>query len=109
MEFKEIKETVKGINFEELRNDSDVYLEVVILRKDLAHLTSSLTKYFGLPAWPSKNKLTPKMEESIADFGGVMAGQTLYFNSDATQVIFAMLWPWQDRQHITMKMVLKKQ
>lgn len=107
MQFRELKEKIKETSFEELRDESDVYLEVVILKKELPKLAASLEKFFGQPLWPSKNKPSPKIEKTIADFGGIMPGQTLYFSADANQTIFAMLWPWQDGQHTTVKIAKK--
>jgi hypothetical protein len=43
------------------------------------------------------------VQKVIDDFGGIMAGQTLYFTKQADGVIFAMLWPWQDGIRITLK------
>jgi hypothetical protein len=107
MEFKELKEQVKGIGFDELRREQDDYFEAVIIKPRVEELVSALKKFFGTPAWPSKrpfrNKLPLEIEEAIRDFGGIMPGQTLYLRNHECRTIFAMLWPWQDGWHTTVK------
>jgi hypothetical protein len=33
-----------------------------------------------------------------------MKGQTLYFSDNNGSPVFAMLWPWQDKENITLKL-----
>jgi hypothetical protein len=47
------------------------------------------------------------MQEVINGFGGIMPGQTLYFRSEGSESIFAMLWPWQDGIRTTVKIIQK--
>jgi hypothetical protein len=104
MNFNELKDELKKLTFDALRKDEDVYFEAVILKPELEKMAAALEKFFGPPAWNSpKEKLTAEMSEAIGEFGGLIAGQTLYFWSDGTAKIFAMLWPWQDHEHITLK------
>jgi len=39
----------------------------------------------------------------IEEFGGIRPGQTLYFWNEGKDAVFAMLWPWQDGYHTTVK------
>lgn len=109
MQFSEIKKDLKDVVFEAVRADKDDYFEAVIVEGELAKLTAALEKLFGSPVWPSKDQLSPKAQDAVKDFGGVRAGQTLYFCNDVEDVVFAMLWPWQDGWHTTMKMVKKEE
>lgn len=103
MEFNEFKNALKNLTFDTQREDRDDYFEAVIIKEELPRLTGVLNQFFGEAVWQSKGKLTPLMEEAIKDFGGVMPGQTLYFCNEGSVKFFAMLWPWQDNEHITLK------
>jgi hypothetical protein len=103
MQFKQLKEEVKALGFNEIRIDADSIFEAVIVKKSLAALTPKLDKFFGAPVWPSQNPLSLQAKEVIKDQGGIWPGQTLYFWYENNISIFAMLWPWSDGQHITLK------
>lgn len=107
MGFDELRKQIKVINLDNLRLDCDNHFEAVILKSGLDKLIERLERFFGSPAWPSKNKLTIKMQETINGFGGIMVGQTLYFRDKGNDIVFAMLWPWQDGQRTTVKIVKK--
>lgn len=107
MQFAELIKEVKCVSFQELRQDSDRFFEAVVIKQELSKLTERLEKFFGIPAWPSNNKISSQVQNVIKDFGGIMPNQTLYFRSDGNDTIFAMLWPWQDKEHITLKIVKK--
>lgn len=104
MTFSELKNELKTLSFDTQRRDEGVYFEAVIVKTELESLVAVLEKFFGAPAWDStRGKLTSEMNDSISEFGGVIAGQTLYFIQDNNNRFFAMLWPWQDHEHITLK------
>lgn len=103
MEFIEIKADMKNLDFDMTRNDSDDYFEAVIKKSNLAKLVEVLEKKFGLPAWPSRNKLSKDIEMIVKKFGGLRNGQTLYFLMKEGRSLFAMLWPWQDNERVTVK------
>ncbi|MDP3142693.1 MAG: hypothetical protein Q8N14_01920 [Candidatus Omnitrophota bacterium] len=104
MKFEELKNEIKAISFEALREDSEDFFEAVLVKKDLEDLSSSLSKFFGAPAFPSDKPLSPQAQSVVADFGDIMDGQILYFWCQDANAIFAMLWPWGDKEHITLKM-----
>jgi hypothetical protein len=101
--FAQVKTAVKSIDLETVRVDDETFLEAVFLKKNLARLQDELNKIFSSPAWPSKDKLSAEAQEAIKSFGGIMAGQTLYFLSQNNESVFVMLWPWGDGEHITLK------
>lgn len=107
MQFNEIRKELKSIVFDTLRADSDNYFEAVISNDELAKLTASLKRFFGPPVWPSQNELSFKIQETIKDFGGIKIGQTLYFWNEGNDILFAMLWPWQDDWYTTVRIVKK--
>jgi len=108
MEFNSIKEEIKKISFEELRNDCDNYFEGVLVKAELEVLNQRLKVFFGEPAWPSAGRLAFKAKEATDRFGGIMPGQTLYFRSEGQDEIFAMLWSWQDGMRTTIKLIQNK-
>jgi len=105
MEFEEIKTEVKKLEPETTRMDNENYFEVVIGQARLEGMVRVLEGIFGAPAWPSGNKLSKDTQTLIKNVGGLRKGQTLYFlNNRSGCSAFAMLWPWQDGERITIKM-----
>jgi len=100
MQFKELKNTIKGIGVETSRKEDDNYLEVVMIKDKLTEVIVNLNNLFG----SAQGKPTPRAQDIINGFGGVMKGQTLYFWHENKSFIFVMLWPWQDGEHVTLKM-----
>ena len=105
MDFTKIKEGIKSISFDTLRMDCDNNFEAVIVREELAKLTGRLEKFFGLPVFPSKNRLSLQIRQAVESYGGIIPGQTLYFNNGNEGLVFAMLWPWKDGKRTTLKIV----
>lgn len=107
MEFKQIIQEIKAVKFNVIRVESDDYLEAVILRDQLSLLIEKLEKTFGKPVLSSSAGLPKEIEDIIGDFGGTREDQTLYFMKDKKYSYFAMLWPWSDEYHITIKVGLR--
>lgn len=107
MDFIQLKTQIKNVVFETVRADYEDYFEAVITKEKLDELNLSLERGLGAPAWPSKNRLASQVQKAVEEFGGVRAGQTLYWGDQEKFSLFAMLWPWQDAVHITLKMVMK--
>jgi len=105
MQFKQLTEEIKNIGFDAIRIESDAYFEAVILQERLDMLHMKLKKLFGDMVNPSDKKFTSDVAEAEENFGGIRMGQTLYFLKDRdNRVYFAMLWPWSDENHVTVKM-----
>ncbi|MFA5101272.1 MAG: hypothetical protein WC547_10345 [Candidatus Omnitrophota bacterium] len=100
----DLKMQIKAVGFETLRTESDTYFEVVFLKAKLGEYNAVLNGVFGKIAWPSDSPISAEIKAAITQYGSVMAGQTLYAMQEGSHVIFAMLWPWGDREHITLKM-----
>lgn len=104
MQFEEIMNEIKDIAFDTVRIKKEYYFEAVILKENLPALTEKLKKLFGEQLYSSGKKLPPDAEKAVADFGGIMPGQSLYFLKEGDSSYFAMLWPWADELHITLKL-----
>jgi hypothetical protein len=108
MEFDAVKSEVKEVNLDKLRTDADNYFEAVVIKDEMQKLTQSLEKFFGSPAWPAPgSRLSLSMKQAVDRCGGIMPGQTLYFWSQGKDEVFAMVWPWQDGKHTTVKIAKK--
>lgn len=107
MQFNDLVSEMKNNALDALRMDCDNYFEAVVLKDELDKLAKGLEGFFGLPVWPSKNRLSFKVQETIRGFGGIMPGQTLYFRNEGSDIVFAMLWPWQDGERTTVKIIKK--
>ena len=103
MEFDKLKTEIKKIESVTARADDDNYFEVVVKKACLGEIAQLLKGVFGEPAWPSSNKLSKETEKIVKDFGGLRPGQTLYALNEEGHSVFAMLWPWQDGERITIK------
>lgn len=108
MEFAELKNEVKSIPLDTLRLDCDNNFEAVILKEELEKLINRLEKFFGSPAFPSKERLSFQVRQIIDGFGGVLPGQTVYFWNRGKEIIFTLLWPWKDGRHTTVKIIKKE-
>ncbi len=105
MEFDKIKAEVKKMEPDTTRMDSENYFEAVIGHARLEGVVRVLEGIFGAPVWPSDKKLSKDMQTLIKSVGGLRKGQTLYFLNNRNECsAFAMLWPWQNGERITIKM-----
>jgi hypothetical protein len=107
MDFEAIKNSMKDIKLDSTRLDCTNQFEAVVIKEEVDRLISRLDNFFGHPVFPSKNRLSLQMRQTVDAFGGLMPGQTLYYSSEGRDVIFAMLWPWKDEQHTTLKIIKK--
>jgi len=105
MDFGAVRNGIKLFSFETLRTDRDNFFEGVIIQQELDKLNLQLKSLLGEPVYPSKNRLAPKVQTAVDGFGGIMPGQTLYYKDLGKGSIFAMLWPWKDGQHTTVKII----
>jgi hypothetical protein len=104
VEFDKIKAEVRKTEPETTRMDNENYFEAVIGHARLEEMIRVLEGIFGTPAWPSGKKLSKDTQILIKNAGGLRKGQTLYFLNDRSGCsAFAMLWPWQDGEKITIK------
>lgn len=92
-------------SFEVLRTDYNNFFEGVIVQQELGKLSGQLRSLLGEPVYPSKNSLAHKARQTVDRFGGIMPGQTLYYQDLGVNSILAMLWPWKDGQRTTVKII----
>lgn len=107
MQFDELRGALKAVAFDSTRIDCDNLFEAVILRDEIGGLRERLQNFFGNPAWPSQNRLSFRIHEEVQGCGGIMPGQTLYYAEDGNDPVLAMLWPWTDGRHTTVRIIKK--
>jgi hypothetical protein len=105
MQFDQLTDEVKRVSLDTLRCDADNNFEAVVVSEEMDKLKAQLEKFLGSPAFPSQHSLTFQMRQVVDGFGGIQAGQTLYFWSKGQETIFAMLWPWKDGVRTTVKII----
>jgi hypothetical protein len=79
------------------------YIEIVFYSADAESWLSFLESFLGKAVKPAGKK--PETAHSIiaSNFGGIRGGQTLFAKEVNGVVTAAMLWPWSDEKHITLK------
>ena len=98
-----LKDRLKKIAlYEERVIDSD-YIEVVYFSKDHSFFEDILSSLFGKPVKDSGQAPNKSVKLLAQAYGGVFENQILYCTENETRPVIAMLWPWQDREHITLK------
>jgi len=106
MTIQEIYQKMGNLNIANQRTMSEDYMELVFLKKDIKKWEQLLKEIFGPAAKPYKKKPSGEHKKTTSPFGGIRWDQTLYEKDFGTHTIIAMLWPWQDRINITLKMPL---
>lgn len=110
---KELSSSIK-----ETRESSAKYEEVVFFSKDISTWNRILTEKLGHPLVSteqfeiedtSKEILSSEKDAALKlanSFGGITKGQTLYHGTCNFTEILIMIWPWQDKAHVTLKKVI---
>ncbi|MFA5059303.1 MAG: hypothetical protein WC676_01570 [Candidatus Omnitrophota bacterium] len=106
---KEIFQKFQSLKCDQQRAMEDDYVEVVFDVKDQQAWHKVLTDVFGPVAKPEGKAPTREDSSLTEEFGGVFDNQVLFRKDFNGTKVIAMLWPWGNRQQITLKMaVLKK-
>ncbi len=106
-----LKETIAMcavFNIHEKRSESGSYFECVYKNKDIAGVEKAISDSFGPAAKPPEAPPAKEDSRLTKDHGGIFKGQTLYKKDIGDSIIIAMLWPWQDNTHTTLKVALIK-
>ena len=105
---KEIIEKSSALGIHEKRNISGEYCELVIYAKEIDAWTKILTRFLGPAAKPPKKKPSREDLSLAKGYGGIFENQTLFKKVLDDTIIIAMFWPWQDKDHVTLKIALIK-
>ena len=80
----------------------DIAFDNIAVKK----LEKVLASFFGPAVKPAGTKPTEDDLRATKDHGSIHNEQTLFKKEAEGSVIIAMLWPWQDGVHTTLKMFL---
>ncbi len=103
MTLKEFTQRIAGLKVHQVREESDDYQERVIFSADIKQWSTVLEEVLGPPAKPAGVDPTGNDLVLCQIYGSIMKNQTLYRKAFGDGTILAMLWPWQDGTHITLK------
>ena len=103
VDFDGLIERLQKIPFDELRKRQSGYFEFVLSQKHLEHLYPILEDYFGPPFKPAGVSPSREAEDHARSYGGIRARQTLYFFKHEGLGNCAMIWPWNNDTHVTVK------
>jgi len=106
MNLKEIIAELTKLDVYEKRSIGDDYGELVLLNTPALHKT--LTDIFGPAMKESNEKPDKEMIILAKEYGGIWDNQTLFKKDSQSCILIAMLWPWDDKQHITLKLAVVK-
>jgi len=96
---------LRSIETAELRLGSEEWFECVLSRNKLSEVTILLSAYFKTPIKRSGEKPSAEAKRMTAAYGGIRKSQTLYYLKQNDREYCAMLWPWEDGEHITLKVI----
>jgi hypothetical protein len=105
MTAKEIIKKLDKLEIYQQRRVADNYAEIVILNKEIFLCTEIIEQLMGEPVSAAGIKPTAEDLECTKDFGGISDEQTLYKKDFGQVSALVMLWPWQDNEHITLKVI----
>jgi hypothetical protein len=104
----EILRMADGLDVHETRREEPEYRELVVYAKDIASWNKIFEEALGQAAKPSGSKATAEHATMTDEYGGIEKTQTLYLKQDKSALTLVMLWPWQDKVHVTVKIVFLK-
>ena len=103
MDLAGLFQTFSGLNLLEKRQVSSELLELVFFAKDQAAWLDRLTQSLG-PAFKALNESPSAEAKTLADsFGGIRKNQAMFKRDEGENVVIALLWPWENQEHITLK------
>ncbi|MBP7216375.1 MAG: hypothetical protein KBA46_03715 [Candidatus Omnitrophica bacterium] len=105
MDFNIIKAKIKEAGFETLRVDNDTHFEAVFVKKTIGRAVTELEGFLGEAKNITADAVSIEISRIVDACGGIMVGQTLYYAVQGKEVVVAMLWPWSDSLHVTLKLV----
>ncbi len=108
MTLKEIVAKCGNLDVHEERAAEEGYSELVFFSKDTVAWVKVLAENLGAPAKPAGTEPSEEHSKLTEDFGGIFANQILFKKEFDNGIILAMLWPWQDKAHTTLKLALLK-
>ncbi len=89
----------------ELRRQKDDFVEIVIENDEVDQWSALMEEFLGPPLKPAGVRPTREINDLANRFGGVAGNQTLFHKITGDGMIIGMLWPWQDADFTTLKVI----
>jgi hypothetical protein len=100
---QDIATAVKELPIDETRAMQSDYIEVVFLTADKARWEERIGSVLGPATKPSGQKPSKEDEAAASNHGGIGLDQVLFRKQVDGTTYVAMMWPWRDGEHITLK------
>ena len=100
----QIEKKLSELTVSKQRKRTDSYSELVFFNKDMKKWDQALSGILGPPMKSRTNSTDETLSTHLKKFGGIRSGQTLYYRKFDDCAVLAMIWPWKDRTHTTLKL-----
>ncbi len=88
----------------DLREADSQHADLVVENDQLDAWINLLDQHLGSPLKKTGEAVNFDAKKLTKAFGGIQKNQTLYVKSYETHHLMAMLWPWQNNRHTTLKL-----
>jgi hypothetical protein len=106
MTIDEILMRTKDLAIFERRSLSTEYCELVFFSEDLEKWLGILSSSLGDPRKPPGREPTESDLDLTDKTGGIRINQTLFEKNFGGETVIAKIWPWDDGEHMTLKMAV---
>jgi hypothetical protein len=106
MTFDEILLRTKDLGLYERRSMSPEYCELVFFSRDIEAWYETLSSILGEARKKPGTEPTDSDLDITRKTGGIRANQTLFEKEFDGKTVIAKIWPWDDGEHMTLKMAV---
>ena len=96
----------QGLDIYEQRENSKEYMEIVVFSADLPKWQRIFEGRLGPADKPLGVEPSNEQVRLTEKFGGIRKHQVLFKGNDGACYVLVMFWPWEDKEHVTLKMAL---
>ncbi|MCP4649363.1 MAG: hypothetical protein GY853_04670 [PVC group bacterium] len=100
----DIMHKCRNLELFQKRTSTDEHVEVVVFNKDMEEWIRIFSEELGQAVKPAGASPTSRDLELTSAYGGIRGEQSLFEKRSDDSVVIALFWPWQDKQHTTIKM-----
>lgn len=108
MTLKDIFGKFNGLDIFEKRQITDEYIEVVLYNKQKDKWNKILADILGSAVKPAGINPSNDIKRLAEKYDGIYKNQIMFKKDFDSETVLAMLWPWQDDAHTTLKMAIIK-
>ena len=105
MNIVDMLESIKQIPILQLQEKEGNFFGAVLKNSELKGIQEILRTFFGQPLKPKDVLVSQDVTDLSCQYGGIRANQTLYYRKEGNNVTLAMIWPWDDNQRFTLKII----